>query len=223
LGHEGKNARGLELNEACAVWARNELGVSVETRSWETAEIPENSLDAVTLFQVLPQMEDPLALLKRVHSWLRLGGTGIVEVPNVEHPGSGLFAPLQVPSLYYVNIPALEELGRKVGLQVVQSTLSEDSRNITVVFHKCASIGEYTGKIQGNCARVLHAISGHSRTRGLFSGHPFRNFLKKGVDSLTEKRTLRLNLSPYELLRATFQKFSAKPDNSNMEENGEDE
>jgi SAM-dependent methyltransferase len=55
-------------------------GRPVERRAIEEHE--DSGLDAVVLWHVLEHMDDPLATLERLGSWLRPGGTLLVGVPN---------------------------------------------------------------------------------------------------------------------------------------------
>lgn len=61
----------------------SDLG-SVEYRSYSTSSELRGQIDLLTCFHVLEHSDDPASLLKVVRSYLRPGGTLIVEVPNVD-------------------------------------------------------------------------------------------------------------------------------------------
>jgi SAM-dependent methyltransferase len=59
------------------------LGVPVIHASIDAAEIPDSSLDAVTLWHVLEHLEHPGAALQRIAGWLKPGGGLLLGVPNL--------------------------------------------------------------------------------------------------------------------------------------------
>jgi hypothetical protein len=60
----------------------------------------------------------------------------VIEVPNIEATSSSSSRRFHFAHLYNFNMPVLKTLGRKAGLAVLQSDVSADSANLTIVFQK---------------------------------------------------------------------------------------
>jgi len=79
----GYTARGVELSEDAAAYAKKEFGLDVETGAFEELRFPENHFDVVTLWQVLEHMLYPLMVLKEVHRILKPGGMLVITTPDI--------------------------------------------------------------------------------------------------------------------------------------------
>src|SRR5262245_17872 len=79
----GFDARGLEPDEGYANYAREILGVPVQTGFVQDATFAARQFDLITMYHALEHVEDPVAILTRLRCWLRDGGACVVEVPNV--------------------------------------------------------------------------------------------------------------------------------------------
>ena len=78
----GYIVRGVELSQGAAEYARREFSLDVQAEPFEEAEIPENHFDAVTLWQVLEHVSNPLCILEKVHRVLKPRGVVAVTTPN---------------------------------------------------------------------------------------------------------------------------------------------
>lgn len=76
-------------------------GPAMEPVSIGDAEIPDSSLDAVTLWHVLEHLEDPGAALARIATWLVPGGTLLVGVPNL----ASVQARVGADRWYHLDVP----------------------------------------------------------------------------------------------------------------------
>jgi len=90
----GWDARGIEPSA-------REDAMHVERTSIEAAGIGPGSLDAITLWHVLEHVEDPAAVLGRLHGWLVTGGVLVVGVPNL----ASVQARLGGPRWYHLDLP----------------------------------------------------------------------------------------------------------------------
>ncbi len=80
--HGGWQVEGLEPNERAARATAERLGVPVFQGSLERSAYPDAAFDAVTLWDVLEHLHDPLASLRELRRILRPGGALFVRVPN---------------------------------------------------------------------------------------------------------------------------------------------
>lgn len=79
----GYEVRGIEPSTRGVDAALAHYGVLLEQSPVEAAEVPEGSVDAVTLWHVLEHVDDPRAALRTIRSWLRPGGALLIGVPNL--------------------------------------------------------------------------------------------------------------------------------------------
>jgi 2-polyprenyl-3-methyl-5-hydroxy-6-metoxy-1,4-benzoquinol methylase len=78
----GWQVEGVELNEAAGRATSARLGVPVFIGPFEAAHYPDASFDAVTMWDVLEHLHDPLASLRELRRIVRPGGVLFVRVPN---------------------------------------------------------------------------------------------------------------------------------------------
>jgi SAM-dependent methyltransferase len=90
----GFRARGVEPTPSFAHFARDVAQVDVVQGTLEQLDLPERSLDVVTMWHVLEHIADPVAELRRIRDALRPGGLLCVEVPNF----GGVAARLEGPA-----------------------------------------------------------------------------------------------------------------------------
>ena len=82
----GWRARGLDLNPWAVEFARQELGLDVEQGSLEEAELPEASLDALTMMDVIEHVPEAAGLLEESARVVREGGVLAVLTPDAGSP-----------------------------------------------------------------------------------------------------------------------------------------
>ena len=97
----------------------------IRVGSIQTAEFPANSFDVITLWNVLEHLPAPVDSLRSIASWLRPGGTLIIEVPNKESLESRLtgrhWLNLDVPYHFWHFAPkTLEQLIREAGFSDIR-------------------------------------------------------------------------------------------------------
>jgi SAM-dependent methyltransferase len=78
----GYRARGVEPVPSFATFAREVAGADVADGTLEDLDLPEGSLDVVTMWHVLEHIPRPVGELARIRGALRPGGTLVIEVPN---------------------------------------------------------------------------------------------------------------------------------------------
>ena len=98
LARRGFTAEGVEPS-ARGAKAAAAAGLAVRRRAIE--EHDDSGLDAVVLWHVVEHLDDPVAALERVRSWLRPGGLVLVGVPNV----ASLQARIAGPAWMHFDVP----------------------------------------------------------------------------------------------------------------------
>jgi SAM-dependent methyltransferase len=81
--YPGWVVEGVELNETAARATSARLGVPVFIGPFERAQYPDAHFDAVTLWDVLEHLHNPLASLRELRRIVRPGGALFVRLPNV--------------------------------------------------------------------------------------------------------------------------------------------
>lgn len=101
--------QGVELNEHVARLAVEQRGLKVFPGRLEDAEFADQLFDAVTMWDVLEHVHDPLATLSEIHRILKPGGLLVVRVPNLASWDARLFkrywAGLDAPRHLYLFTP----------------------------------------------------------------------------------------------------------------------
>jgi SAM-dependent methyltransferase len=100
MAKKGWNVEGLEFSETAASAARS-AGYTVSSGTLETAQDPEDSYDLIVGWMTLEHLHDPLAALKKLHSWMKPDGWMITSIPNAASLGFTLFR----ESWYDLHLP----------------------------------------------------------------------------------------------------------------------
>jgi 2-polyprenyl-3-methyl-5-hydroxy-6-metoxy-1,4-benzoquinol methylase len=79
----GWDAAGVESNPFQADFARN-AGLDVRNETIEETSFPEGSFDAVTLFEVIEHVKQPMVILEKAYRLLRPGGMLFLYTPNFD-------------------------------------------------------------------------------------------------------------------------------------------
>ena len=74
--------QGLDISPALARACEQNTGVSVMTSSFEDADLPEQSLDAITFWDAIEHVIDPVLWIEKTKSLLRPGGIAVFCTPN---------------------------------------------------------------------------------------------------------------------------------------------
>ena len=102
MASHGWDAVGLDFSPAASeLAARRGLRGRFLMGSLADHDLPSGSFDAVTLWQVLEHIGDPVSMLRRAHDLLRPGGLLIASVPNIE----GLSAVLTRERWWGLDVP----------------------------------------------------------------------------------------------------------------------
>ncbi len=80
----GYDVSGIDISEASAGYVRNELAIPVLTGAIDEIDLPEGSVDVVTMWHFLEHAPDPRIYLAKARRWLKADGLIVVDVPNFE-------------------------------------------------------------------------------------------------------------------------------------------
>lgn len=105
----GWQVLGVEGDPEAAALARRR-GLAVHPLPIEVAEIPEESVDHVTMNHVIEHVYDPMAVMRKCSRILKPGGTVVLYTPNTSSLGHrrfrGHWRPLEAPRHLYCFSPA---------------------------------------------------------------------------------------------------------------------
>jgi len=79
----GWQVEGVERDENASAWARESLGIPVETGSVDTLQTTSGLFDVITLWHVLEHLYDPGAAVRKIRDLLANDGYVLIALPNV--------------------------------------------------------------------------------------------------------------------------------------------
>ncbi len=79
---QGFNVAGIEPAPQPAAYAHRHFGLEIFQSTIEETDLPPDSFDAITAFDVIEHVTDPKAVLQRCVSWLRPGGMMALRFPS---------------------------------------------------------------------------------------------------------------------------------------------
>ena len=129
LGEAGYDHDGLEVSEHARLVASSSHGLSTfagtldeHWRDWES------HYDAVTLFDLVEHLENPVRFFKQVAQVLRPGGVVGVKTPNIDCPEAEVFGAyyhsLKREHLEFFSVTSLTTVAATAGLEPVDLTTS---------------------------------------------------------------------------------------------------
>ena len=153
----GWRAEGMDLSEA-AVAAGREAGLTIHQGVLPGAELPSESYDAVTLWQVIEHLPSPLATLRALRDLLRPGGLLLVACPRIDSLPARWFGAcwhdLDLPRhLWHFTPATLTRHLESAGLETVRSWAVRRPSGIRRSF----------GFLAAESGRGLHRRLGRSR------------------------------------------------------------
>ena len=120
----GWDAWGIEPSQWAAEQARTN-GLNVIHGTLATANLPNESFDVVTMWDVIEHLSDPMAEIRRVHRILKVGGLVVIHTMDIDSLFSRIMGRkwpwLMEMHIYYFSQRTMAEMLRKAGLQVLWS------------------------------------------------------------------------------------------------------
>ncbi len=121
---QGWQVEGVEFNSEVASYARVRLGLAVHHGTLESLNLPAESYDVITFWDVLEHTFSPSAVLRKAYRLLRPGGWVIILIPNSKSLDASLFGSywngFDVPRhLYVFSHEIMERLLQKAGFSEI--------------------------------------------------------------------------------------------------------
>ncbi len=126
----GFDCEGLELSSYAAEFVRG-MGIPVQTKSIEDAEIAEGTYDVIVMREVIEHLPHPKESLETVHRWLKPGGvlfmaTGNYDCPERKLRGADWFYFMPEGHLYYFSNKTMRNYLGAVGFEHINVTNQGD-------------------------------------------------------------------------------------------------
>jgi SAM-dependent methyltransferase len=125
---------GIEMSADCARRAEARTGAHVFVGDIPDAPFSAESFDAITCFDVLEHLYEPLRVMVKVREWLKPNGVFYVQVPNIDSAEARVFGTywhgLELPRhLFHYTPASLRFLAESAGFRTVSL---ETQRNLAV-------------------------------------------------------------------------------------------
>jgi len=158
--NQGFQVQGVEPNPFNAAYARDELGLQVETATLEECEFPNSCFDIVTLYHVLEHIENPIRLLQEIKRVLRDDGLLVVEVPRFNSASRRLFRSrwrsYQIDHLTYFTDSTLQAMLQAGGFQVVMVDYPGRYMSLNYFISRLERIHGFTSRLAKAVVERLH-------------------------------------------------------------------
>ncbi|MDO9116585.1 MAG: class I SAM-dependent methyltransferase [Nitrospira sp.] len=206
LASLGHRVTGIEPNRGYAEYAVTHYGITAHIGLVQDSALPPGTFDVITIWHVLEHLEDPRAVLKRLHSWLKPDGVLIVEVPNVEATCQSPKSTFHEAHLYNFNVATLRKLATITGFDETSHALSSDGGNITMLLTRSHSHPDapYEAAIPGNCKQISAIVREHRAWRHALTLTPYRRTYERLRRAFTERRETAGVLCPKHLLDTLY-------------------
>ena len=120
------NTYGVELTDGNYQFERDRLGLKIEKKDIEQAELEKDFFDVVTMFDVIEHMKDPAMVLKKVFNSLKEGGILCIETPNIYSIyyrliGRNWISFSEISHLYFLEQNTLSRILDKTGFKTIHT------------------------------------------------------------------------------------------------------
>ena len=159
----GWQAKGIEMDEKSAVFAREKRSLEVSVGRVENCHFEKEDFDAITMRMVLEHLYNPFEVLKIAASWLKKGGELIFSIPYFDGFEFNVFKSfaygLQLPThIFFFNKKIIRKLLKENGFAKIKFYHHFFDRDIVVS-------SQY--KYQEN-KNEIYKFLGHSRFARFF-------------------------------------------------------
>jgi SAM-dependent methyltransferase len=156
--NDGWQVYGCDLSSSGNEFAKQAYGIELDQIDFMESDYPSDFFDAVTIFQVLEHIINPLALLKKVNSILKSNGKFIVEAPNLDYPSEQNLANyFDFEHVNYFEFSTLKNMLNNSGFEVLHSELALTNKCLRVIAQKTNHLRQpLINSYNGNRQKVLN-------------------------------------------------------------------
>jgi len=131
MNNRGWSTKGVDINKHAVNYAQKRFRLDVVEGQFSTFDVPDNSFDAITMWDVLEHLHNPITTLVGVHKKLKSGGMLFLAIPNWESLDRRIFGTSWIGydaprHLYVFPKKLMEEILLKNGFQVIKMKCDDD-------------------------------------------------------------------------------------------------
>jgi 2-polyprenyl-3-methyl-5-hydroxy-6-metoxy-1,4-benzoquinol methylase len=178
LTKKGFDVSAIEPNEGYGNYSKEQYGLNVQIGFAQNLEFTAGTFDFITMSHVLEHVDNPTTMLEKLRTWLKPNGILALEVPNVEAVCQSPKSTFHTAHLFNFNPETLALLARKTGFSVIQSVLSEDGGNLTLIAQKSETTNALLA-IAGNYEKVFAIVKNHTVLNHYLSPFPYSRLVGK--------------------------------------------
>ena len=187
----GIDATGIEPGEEFSDFSRRVMQAPIQTATVESAVVAPGSQRLITMFHMLEHAADPRRTLAAIRHWLAPDGRLVVEVPNVAATVQAPAHRFHYAHLHNFTAATLGAVGRRAGLQVLETRHSDDQGNVMCVFGT-AGDDRSSGPVAlpDNVAQLRQVFRSHTPFLHYLTRVPYRRALHRLARRRSEDRLL---------------------------------
>ena len=189
LTKKGFDVSAIEPNEGYGNYSKEQYGLNVQIGFAQNLEFAAETFDFITMSHVLEHVDNPTTMLEKLRTWLKPNGILALEVPNVEAVCQSPKSTFHTAHLFNFNPETLALLAEKTGFSVVQSVLSEDGGNLTLIAQKSEAVKPSLA-IAGNYEKVFLAVKNHTVLNHYLSPFPYLRLIGKVRKIFDERKAV---------------------------------
>jgi 2-polyprenyl-3-methyl-5-hydroxy-6-metoxy-1,4-benzoquinol methylase len=187
LSKKGFDVSAIEPNEGYGNYSKEQYGLNIQIGFAQNLEFDAETFDFITMSHVLEHVDNPTTMLEKLRSWLKPNGILALEVPNVEAVCQSPKSTFHTAHLFNFNVKTLSLLAEKTGYSVVQTALSKDGGNLTLIAQK-KDVAKPALEITGNYEKVFATVKNHIVFKHYLSPFPYSRLLGKVFKIFDERK-----------------------------------
>jgi 2-polyprenyl-3-methyl-5-hydroxy-6-metoxy-1,4-benzoquinol methylase len=203
LTKKGFDVSAIEPNEGYGNYSKEQYGLNVQIGFAQNLEFAAETFDFITMSHVLEHVDNPTTMLEKLQTWLKPSGILALEVPNVEAVCQSPKSTFHTAHLFNFNVKTLALLAEKTGFSVVQSVLSEDGGNLTLIAQK-SEITNTSLAIAGNYEKVFATVKNHTAFNHYLSSFPYLRLVGKVRKIFDERKATAKFTNAKDVLDSCF-------------------
>ena len=203
LTKKGFDVSAIEPNEGYGNYSKEQYGLNVQIGFAQNLEFAAETFDFITMSHVLEHVDNPTTMLEKLRTWLKPNGILALEVPNVEAVCQSPKSTFHTAHLFNFNVKTLSLLAEKTGYSVVQTHLSKDGGNLTLIAQK-TDIAKPALEIAGNYENVFATVKNHTDFNHYLSAFPYLRLIGKVRKILDERQAVAKFTDAKDVLDSCF-------------------